>query len=181
MIARNAIVASAVGASVLLGGMTLATPAQADSPTTRCHTSTKSFNLPYKPDVRVSATICARCTGTWGGYRHYSAWLHKARWSGTAWFIGGKRFNDFSVGMRLEHGSKSIDTCDSNGICEVRDLSADINSKESGSKTYSRGYGSVNIATKKTWWTGDATVTVDINGDGEGARSWGLHGTAAVR
>ncbi|WP_261958324.1 hypothetical protein [Streptomyces nigrescens] len=38
MIARNALVASAVGASVLLGGMTLATPAQADSPTTRCHT-----------------------------------------------------------------------------------------------------------------------------------------------
>lgn len=180
MIARNTAVASALSASVLLGGMTLAAPAQAASPATRCHTSTKSFNLPYKPDVRVSVTICAQYMYSRSGYRHYRAWLHKASWSGTAWFIGGARFNDFSVHMRLEHGSRSISNC-SYGTCKDRALAVDINHSESGSKTYSSGYGSVEVATKSTWWTGDATVNVDISGDGNRARGWGLHGTAAIR
>ncbi|MFK0295229.1 hypothetical protein ACIQU6_32820 [Streptomyces sp. NPDC090442] len=126
---HRAAAASALGASVALAGFATAAPAQAASPTT-CRVTTKSFNLPGKPDVTVSASICARYTGSWGGYRHYRAWLGRVEWTGDAWWIGGKRFSDFSFYVKAHHGSKSIGTC--NYVCDVQDLHTEINSRNDG-------------------------------------------------
>lgn len=177
----RAIAASALGASVVLGGVAVASPAQAAT-TTRCHTSTKSFNLPSKPDVTVSLNICAR-SWTQGGFHHYRAWLNKASWNGSLWFIGGTRFHAFNVNMRLEHGTKRIPSCNSSGVCTLNSLTSVINDNESGSRSYSStGHGSVGRNSKSaTSWVADATVDFDIAGDGTGWRSWDLHGTAAVR
>lgn len=176
-IART-LTASALGATVVLGGLSMAGPAQAAS-STHCKTTTKTFNLPSKPDVSVSAKICAKYTKTSGGYRHYRAWVSKVSWDGTQWFIGGTRFNDFLIDLRLEHGKKTrVGTSDASD----KNVASEINNNESGSVSFSPGhYGSVDIATKKTRWTADATVDYDISGDGKGYKAWGLHGTAAVR
>ncbi|MFG2895258.1 hypothetical protein [Streptomyces sp. NPDC048248] len=170
------VAASALGASVILSGVSMAAPAQAAGGSAHCKTSKKSFNLPSKPDVSVALKICGKYAGSWSGYRHYKAWVSKVSWSGTQWFIGGERFNDFAVDLRLEHGGKGIGTSDSLD----RNFASDINDNESGSKSLSPGhYSSVNIATKKTRWTADATVDFDISGDGKGYKKWGLAGTSA--
>ncbi|AWN24860.1 hypothetical protein [Streptomyces sp. NEAU-S7GS2] len=177
-IART-IAATAAAASVMAGTVALAGPAEAAS-STKCRTSSRTFELPGKPDVRVSLSICAKYFGTWGGYRHYRAWLGKASWDGSSFWTGGKRFNDMSVNMRLEHGKTSIDTCE-HGICEVQAVSGAINANESGSRSYSStGYGSVGVKTKSRHWTGDANVSVDIADDGRGPRNWSLYGTPVV-
>ncbi|MFJ8752071.1 hypothetical protein ACIREO_22480 [Streptomyces sp. NPDC102441] len=176
------VAASAVAATVALGGaIALAAPAQA-APTTQCKTSTKSFNLPGKPDVKVSLNICTKYTGSSGGYRHYRAWLNKASWDGTSWYTGGDRFNGFSILMYAKSGSTTKKNC-SYGICEQREISTEINNSESGSKTYrtgASGYGEVYVTTKQKNWSADATAYYDISDDGKNGAAWNLAGTAAV-
>ncbi|GGY07613.1 hypothetical protein [Streptomyces minutiscleroticus] len=175
----RSIAASALAAAVAAGGLAVATPAQAA--TTSCKTSSKSFNLPGKPDVKVSLKICIRYTGTSGGYRHYTAWLSKASWDGTSFYTGGYRFNDFYIKMRAEHGSTVRTNC-TYGTCEVRSLRSELDT-EKGSKTFSSGasgYSNVYVSTKTKKWTADATVTYDIADDGKGNKTWGLAGTKAI-
>lgn len=166
------------------GAITMAGPAQAAgtataASSTHCKTTTKTFDLPGKPDVKVSANICIKYTGSSGGYRHYKAWLHKVSWKGTQWFIGGNRFDDFSVFMRAEHGSKRVTTC--GFLCQVHNVASKINNKESGSATFpSTGDEVVHVQTKAKRWTADAGVSVNTDGDGKGPRNWNLAGTAAV-
>jgi hypothetical protein len=174
--------ACTIAAAVTLGGtLALAAPAQAAG-TTQCKTSSKSFPLPGKPDVRVNLNICIQYTGSSGGYRYYKAWLNKASWDGTSWYTGGKRFNHFSVLMYAQSGSTTVKNC-SYGICEQRDVSSAINNSERGSQTYSSGasgYGIAYVKTKKRYWTADATAYYDIADDGKPTASWGLGGTASV-
>ncbi|MER0476973.1 hypothetical protein ABR737_01140 [Streptomyces sp. Edi2] len=175
-IART-IAASAVGASVILGGVALAGPAQAAT-TTQCHTTTKSFDLPSKPDVTVRAKICVKDTGTYGGYHHYKAWLSKVSWDGS-WWNPGTRFNDFYFNVGAQHGSHGA--WKSSG--ESNDVRSEINDNSSGSKSFSSGaggYGVTYVTTKQRGWTADGYAVFDAN-DGRGARTWQLHGTAAVR
>ncbi|MGW6460250.1 hypothetical protein ACWF94_30720 [Streptomyces sp. NPDC055078] len=161
-----------------------AAPAHA-APSKQCKTSFKSFALPGKPDVRVSATICIQRYRVSGPYRYYKAWLHKVSWDGTSgWFIGGKRFHELSFSVRAEHGRTSIANCSHGGICEVNHLSSSVNARERGSKTHPSGAGGYGIAwvkTKKANWTGDATATYDIADDGRPGKQWELAGTSAVR
>ncbi|MFF9785711.1 hypothetical protein [Streptomyces nigrescens] len=171
-IART-VAASALGASVILGGVTMASPAQAAS-STQCHTTKKSFDLPYRADVDVKATICAKYTGTWGGYRHYQMWLHKISWDG-AWWSNADMSLYFSV--RGEHGS------DWRSSGEVNNVTDEINGSSSGSKTFKTGgygYGITYVTTKKRDWTADAYAVYNAH-DGRGDRTWQLHGTAPVR
>lgn len=177
----RAVAASALGASVVLGGVSLTSPAQAASPSIRCQTTTKTFQLPHKPAVRVSLNICARYNYTdRHSYRHYRAWLHKASWDSNGWRNSSKRFNKFSIGVRLEHGNIQKTNC-RNDVCFDKSIASDINDHASGYRTYaSDSYGSVDVATKKTSWTGGATADVDIAGDGLGSRAWDLHRTSAV-
>ncbi|WP_329155822.1 hypothetical protein OIU91_41300 (plasmid) [Streptomyces sp. NBC_01456] len=176
------VAASAIAAAVAIGGsVTLAAPAQAAA-TTHCKTSSKNFDLPGKPDVKVSLNICIKYTGSSGGYRHYKAWVNKASWEGNSFYIGGKRFNDFSILMRAEHGSTKVENCNY-GICEERSVSGEINDSNSGSKTFATGasgYGEAYVKTKSKNWTADATAYVDIADDGKGSKAWGLTGTSAV-
>ncbi|MEJ8654801.1 hypothetical protein WKI65_43885 [Streptomyces sp. MS1.AVA.3] len=178
----RALATSAIGASVILGG-TMAGPAQAaDSThgvraasTTKCHTSTKTFDLPSKPDITMKATICAKYRGSWGGYRHYMTWLHKVSWDGS-WFNPGTRFNDLYFSTRAEHGS------DHRGTHEANDMRSEVNNNSSGSKTFKTGayaYGVTYVTTKKKNWTADGYAVYDAN-NGKGTRTWQLHGTAAV-
>jgi len=174
------VAATAVAASAMAGTMTLAGPAEAAGNSTKCHSSSRTFALPGKPDVKLNLSICAK---SWahGGHRHYRAWLGKASWSGSSFWIGGKRFSDVSVHMRLEHGKKAVDNCD-NGICTVKTISQAINDNNDGSRSYSSsGYGSLGMISKTRGWTAAASVDVDIANDGRGPRTWELHGTAAVR
>lgn len=175
--------ATAVTAGALLFGGVVATSGYAEAASsTQCKTSTKSFNLPSKPDVKVSINICIRYNGTSGGYRHYQAWVNKASWDGTSFYTGGERFNGFSIQMRAEHGSTTVKNC-SYDICEERDISSEINNSEHGSKTYpsgASGYGIAYVKTKKKTWTADATAYYDIADDGKPTKSWGLAGTSAV-
>src|SRR5690606_7338417 len=149
---------------------------------TQCKTSTRSFDLPRKPDVKVKATICIKRTGTSGGYRYYRAWVSKVSWDGTGSFTGGKRFNEFSISMRAESGKTTKTACSKN-ICESFNLASAINGKEKGTKTFSSSagtYGIVLVKTKKKNWTGDATAFVDIADDGKSGSKWGLTGTKRV-
>ncbi|MFD7898955.1 hypothetical protein [Streptomyces sp. NPDC059743] len=180
-IARAAAVSALTASTILGGSLALAGPAQAAT-TTHCKTSTKSFNLPGKPDVKVSVNICIKYTGSSGGYRYYKAWVNKASWTGNSFYTGGKRFNDFSILMRAEHGSTKVENC-SYGICEERTISGEVNNSNSGSKTFATGasgYGEAYVKTKNKSWTADATAYVDIADDGKGAKAWGLSGTSAV-
>ncbi|MFD3424330.1 hypothetical protein [Streptomyces decoyicus] len=167
--------ASAVGASILLSGVAMASPAQAAS-STKCHTTTKTFDLPSKPDLTVKATLCAKYNGKWGGYRHYQTWLHKVSWDGS-WWNPGTRFDDLYFGTRAEHGH------DHRSSGEVNDIRTEVNNKASGSKVFTSGpsgYGVTYVKTKKTNWTADGYAKFNAN-DGKGTRTWQLHGTAAVR
>ncbi|WNI20094.1 hypothetical protein [Actinacidiphila sp. ITFR-21] len=108
--------------------------------------------------------------------------VNKASWTGNSFYTGGKRFNDFSILMRAEHGSTKVQNC-SYGICEERTISGEVNNSNSGSKTFATGasgYGEAYVKTKKKSWTADATAYVDIADDGKGSKAWGLSGTAAV-
>lgn len=173
-IART-LAASAVGASVILGGVTLASPAQAASSSVQCHTTKKTFDLSYRADVDVKATICAKYNGTWGGYRHYQMWLHKVTWDGAWW--SNADFKELYFSVRGEHGS------DWRNSGEVNSLTQEINGHSSGSKTFKTGaygYGVTYVKTRKANWTADAYAAYDAN-DGRGERTWQLHGTAVVR
>ncbi|MFJ8676782.1 hypothetical protein [Streptomyces sp. NPDC093589] len=167
--------ASAVGASILLSGVAMASPAQAAS-TTKCHTTTKTFDLPSKPDVKMMATLCAKYTGKSGSYRTYKTWLHKVSWD-ASWWNPGTRFNDLWFETRAEHGH------DHRSSGQANDIRTAVNNKASGSKTFSSGpsgYGVTYVKTKKKNWTADGYAVFDAN-DGKGLRTWQLHGTAPVR
>jgi hypothetical protein len=178
ILVRRMATAATTGALLFGGAVATAGNAQA-APTTQCKTSTKSFDLPGKPDVTVSVKICIQYTGTSSGYRDYSAWVSKASWDGTSSFIGGTRFNSFSIHMRAEHGSTKVTNC-SNDICENRDISSEINGSEKGSKTFTNGYGMVYVKTKKKTWTADGYAYPDIASDGKSGKTWELNGTASV-
>jgi hypothetical protein len=182
MSARRTTVTALVAAAVTGTLLSTAAPAQA-APAKQCSTTSKSFRLPSKPDVRVSATLCIQRTSVSGGYRYYKAWLSKVSWDGTSSFIGGTRFNHIDVLARAEHGRTHAKNC-SYGICEYNHLTTLINNREKGSKTFSSGGGGYGIAfvkTRATIWTADATATFDIANDGIPTRKWELSGTRAVR
>ncbi|MGW0778312.1 hypothetical protein ACWGI0_28165 [Streptomyces sp. NPDC054802] len=183
MSARRTTVTALMAAAAVTGTlMSTAAPAHAAT-AKQCSTTSKSFNLPGKPDVRVSATLCIQRTGVFGGYRYYKAWLSKVTWNGTSSFIGGTRFNHIDVLVRAEHGRTRISNC-AYGICERNYLTSMINDREKGSKTYSSGasgYGIAFVKTRATNWTADATASFDIANDGIPTRKWELRGTRTVR
>lgn len=176
-------IAMALGtAAVATTALVTAAPAQAATPTKQCSTTTKTYNLPGKPDVKVSATICMQRTAVSGGYRYYETWLSAISWDGTSGFIGGKRFNSLRVQSRAEHGSTVVKNC-SYGTCEERSIASYINDSERGSKSFPRGadgYGVVFVTTKSPNWTGDATAWFDIADDGIPTKRWELSGTRTV-
>ena len=178
---RRALTSATAGALLFAGAVATSGTAAAATDT-HCKTSSKSFDLPGKPDVKVSLTICVRYNGTSGGYRHYQAWFSKASWDGTSFFTGGKRFNDFSVLQLAQHGRTTVKDC-AYGTCLWRSVSSEINNSEHGSKTYpsdARGYGIAYVKTKSKNWTADAVVDYDIADDGKPGKTWNLAGTAAV-
>ncbi|MFD4589076.1 hypothetical protein [Streptomyces sp. NPDC058434] len=172
-----------LGAAALAGSaLVTAAPAQAATPAKQCKTTTKTFALPSKPDVKVSATICMQRTAISGGYRYYETWLSSISWDGTSSFIGGKRFNGLSVQSRAKHGKTVVKNC-SYGTCEERSIASYINNAERGSKSFARGaagYGVVFVKTKAPNWTGDATAFFDVADDGIPTKKWELTGTRAV-
>ncbi|WP_275466259.1 hypothetical protein [Streptomyces noursei] len=169
----RATAASAIGATIALTGLASAAPAQAAG--NECRVTTKSFALPGKPDVTVSASVCMRYVGSWSGYRHYRAWLGRVEWTGDAWFIGGRRFNDFSFDIRAHSGSKSV------GTSTVQDLSGAMNAYNDGARAFSStGYGAVTFATKSKYWYATATANVDITDDGLPGRDWRLNATGTI-
>ena len=171
-------VVTAVTAAALLGTVATSTPAQAAT-SLHCQTTSHTFALPGKPDVKVGVQLCVERTYvTSDGYRHYKAWINKVSWDGTSsWYIGGDRFNDFSILPRLEHGTTRVEDCDY-GICGYTQAATEINKKEKGS--YNPKYSAVYVKTKKKTWTADGYVLYDVSDDGKPTRTWQLSGTAAV-
>ena len=169
--------ATAILATAAVTGCLLATavPAQA-APTTQCRTSTKTFALPGKPDVKVSGTVCIKRTKA-GTRRAYTVWLSKVSWDGTSSFVGGKRFNDISFLARAKHGRTVIDNCSSN-TCSERNVTSEINDREKGSKTFQPGdHGAVYISAKVPNWVGDGLFTFDVADDGKPLKVWDIADT----
>jgi len=75
-------------------------PGAAHAETRECRTNVKSFNLPNKPDVKVNITLCVVRSG---GLVQARADLS---WTGNLGFIGGTRFNDFSLKLNLENAAR---------------------------------------------------------------------------
>jgi hypothetical protein len=171
-------IAAAAATSALLGtAVIVSTPAQAAA-IQHCSTSSKTFALPGKPDVKVSVQLCVKRTYVESnGYRHYRAWANKVTWDGTSWFVGGKRFNDFSILPRLEHGKTRIQDCDY-GICGHLQMAGQINQSEHG--TYYPKVTVVDVKTKAKSWTADGFVDYDISDDGKPTKTWQLSGTSSV-
>ncbi|MEV6397343.1 hypothetical protein AB0M39_21650 [Streptomyces sp. NPDC051907] len=178
---RSAVTALLAATAVTGTILATAAPAQA-APATQCSTTSKTFNLPQKPDVKVTATICLKRAGVSGGYRYYRAWLSKVSWDGTSFYTGGRRFNSIDFLSRAEHGRTAVDNC-SPSVCEMNSLADAINNAENGTKTFrgdAGGYGVAFVKTKATNWTADATAWFDIADDGKPEKKWELTGTRTV-
>lgn len=131
-----------------------------------CYSNTRDFSLHRKPDIAVRIDVCVESAG-----KNRRAYV-KGSWKGSLGFIGGKRFDSFRVHYRLEHRNRTIriDDCD---------LTPRINNDYSGSFT----------CRKDTWyhhkskkhWTGDGKAVYNIDGDGEGNKTWQLHGSPPIR
>lgn len=160
-----------VAACALFAGIAMATPAQAAT-TTHCAWTTKMFNLPGKPDMKIELDICIHREPESGGWYTYDVFLNEAKWDALPIFPG-KRFNHFTVYLRGEHGA----TRHSNG----QPYYLNFNESASGSRDYYYTDGGVQfLSTIGTGWTADGYVSYDVANDGKPAATWQLNGTASV-
>lgn len=153
-----AVVGSAVAA------VTMTAPA-AQAAVQECYENSKTFDLPHKPDVTVRINLCVeRDGGTVRAKAH-------STWAGTAQFIGGTRFNDFDLEVRLER-------YDVIKASRVVDLKSRINSYNVASANNTPVF-SLQDRPAGGWST-DGVVTFDIADDGLGDQYWNLHGSPVI-
>ena len=155
-------VATVASAAALVGTVAVAAPAQAAS-TRECYTNNRSISLPNKPDVDVRMTLCVQRDG---GLVQAQAYLS---WAGNYGWIGGDRFNSFSVQLRLE---RYDDVKKSTSYSQLWGLNNQYsNSTSNNIYLTDRPAGG---------WSADGVITYDVAGDGLGATTWNLHGSPVI-
>lgn len=91
----------------------------------------------------------------------------------TRWRDGGgtRKFDNFDVRIRLErhNGNQGSGGCDYTG---------EINGNSSGGPSYC--FGVAKVSSADGGWTADGYVAYDYDADGEGGKTWSLHGSPAI-
>jgi len=160
-----AVAALACGLLVSLTG----TPALAATVTKCSGEQHKSFPTPGN-DTDVYITVCIHTISTY----------ERLAWYYLSWKDGGdsdvdddRKFDKFTVQIRIErYDSVQNDISQS--------LRASINTHSTGTYDYT-GYGAGYTDTDRLGgWTADATVTYNIDRDGEGDYKWQLTGSPQV-
>ena len=144
---------------------------------THCAKTTKTFNLPYKPDMTITMELCIERAST----HSYFTWIDYAKWS-TPWYDGGAKPRFYYVHSYV-HGQNLDGTVvrgpSNNGSGQPNaEQTWDFNEKD-GSRTYQPygGWGCVGWSSSKSGWFAGANVYYDIVGDGKGEQVWHLHPT----
>lgn len=166
---RLGVLLSAVAAATSLSLLT-ATAAHAYE--SAAESTTKSFNLPNKPDVTITIRL-----GVWGPVDGRLRHQALVTWDGTLNYVGGKRFHHFIIDVRSEKYVNGADKIWGRVQCDITD---GLNSLEHGEAhcPYFSTYDSA-VTTSRTWST-DGDVSYDIADDGNGTFGWGLAGTPRI-
>lgn len=153
-----------IALAAVAGIMTAVPIAPAQAATVKCSAwQSKSFDLPNKPDITVSIAVCIHKDGN---YRH-GYFLYK--WPATTLF--GKRFDKFVLKPRLERYDTDIKL----GSCDITGVINDSSRAYAG-----RCVTPTSNSSAQGGWTGDGSVTYNIDADGLGDRGWSLTGSPAV-
>jgi hypothetical protein len=164
-----------IAAAVVLGGLVAAAagaaPANAAAGAaaanvTNCSSwQSKRFALPRKPDHEVRMKTCVQRDGNY--LRAYVKWEET---DVTDHSLDQKRFDMFIIGTRLERYDADIAWKN----CDIVD---DMND-------WFYGLGTCHTAwvhsTLDGGWTGDSTVSYDIDNDGKDGYAWGLTGSPTL-
>lgn len=153
--AAAATVMATMGVMVVLPGS--ANAAQA------CYPNVKSFSIPGQLDPTVTIDLCVRTDGP-----DIVAEAHISWDRGTVGTIG-TAFDAFTLNLRLEKNDADIKkaTCDSN-------LLRAINSHRDGDYFCQTSWANKGSSKK---WSADGNVVYNINNDGDGNKTWSLHGS----
>ncbi|WP_432092949.1 hypothetical protein [Streptomyces sp. bgisy100] len=145
------------------------TPAGGRGKCDHYNSSSRPFRRAPNVAVGVSVNVCISKTG--GNPGTYYA-TTRTNWYGGFLIPGVKRFDEFSVHLRLEknNGNKQTIVCDL-----TRDINTHKWSNGTARKCMQDGYvGSAG------GWSSDGYVVYDYDGDGKGDRKWQLKGSPAI-
>ncbi len=161
-------VATAASALTLAGALTgtaalTAAPAQA-APETCTGWQHKEFPTSgYNTDVYLK--LCVTKYG--GNIPEHGAYAY------TRWRDGGgtRKFDNFDVRVRLERHNTDY----ARGTC---DYTSEINADSSGGPK--RCFGGADTSPRDGGWTADGYVAYNLDDDGEGGKTWSLHGSPQI-
>ena len=177
--AAVAATATLAGAAVALAaaGTANAGPAPSlaiggDPIASHCHKSSKTFNLPNKPDMTVTLELCIDEMAHEGNTYWFRADIDYAKWSASPYIQTGKRFNYFHVYASARNANSGRVVPNQYGN------TFNFNASPNGYRYYSpqmTGWADTEWASPgRSGWYATANAYVDISGDGKPAIPWHL-------
>lgn len=158
--------ASVFGLTGVLAATTTLTPAPAQAAAAEACTGWQHKEFPTSGfNTDVSVKLCV--TKYSGGTPEHGAYAY-VKWSDGG---GARKFDNFDVRIRLERH----DADQAAGAC---DYTSEINGNSAGGPRYC--FGAAHVSSLDGGWTADGYVAYNLDADGEGGKTWSLHGSPQI-